>query len=140
MSSSAGLVVKNPPANAGNMSSIPGSGRSPGEGNGNPLQCSCLENPRDGRAWWATVYGVAQSWTRLKRLNSRSSMYMGLPRWLSGKESACQCRRCEFSPWVGKIFWRRKRQPTPIFLPGESHGQRSLVSYSPWGPKESDMS
>ena len=111
-----------------------------GEGNGNPLQCSCLENPRDGRAWWATVYGVAQSWTRLKRLNSRSSMYMGLPRWLSGKESACQCRRCEFSPWFGKIFWRRKRQPTPIFLPRESHGQRSLVSYSPWGPKESDMS
>ena len=44
-----------------------------GEGNGNPLQCSCLENPRDGGAWWATVYGVAQSWTRLKRLSSSSS-------------------------------------------------------------------
>ena len=44
-----------------------------GEGNGNPLQCSCLENPRDGRAWWAVVYGVAQSWTRLKRLSSSSS-------------------------------------------------------------------
>ena len=43
-----------------------------GEGNGNPFQCSCLENPRDGRAWWAAVYGVAQSWTRLKRLSSRS--------------------------------------------------------------------
>ena len=42
-----------------------------GEGNGNPLQCSCLENPRDGGAWWAAVYGVAQSWTRLKRLSSR---------------------------------------------------------------------
>ena len=41
-----------------------------GERNGNPLQCSCLENPRDGRAWWAAVYGVAQSWTRLKRLSS----------------------------------------------------------------------
>ena len=40
-----------------------------GEGNGNPLQCSCLENPRDGGAWWAAVYGVAQSWTRLKRLS-----------------------------------------------------------------------
>ena len=37
-----------------------------GEGNGNPLQCSCLENPRDGGAWWAAIYGVAQSWTRLK--------------------------------------------------------------------------
>ena len=44
-----------------------------GEGNGNPLQCSCLENPRDGGAWWAAVYRVAQSWTRLKRLSSSSS-------------------------------------------------------------------
>ena len=44
------------------------------EGNGNPLQCSCLENSRDGRAWWAAVYGVAQSWTRLKQLSSSSSM------------------------------------------------------------------
>ena len=43
-----------------------------GEGNGNPLQCSCLENPRDGGAWWAAVYGVAQGWTRLKRLSSSS--------------------------------------------------------------------
>ena len=44
-----------------------------GEGNGNPLQCSCLENPRDGGAWWAAVYGVAQSWTQLKRFSSSSS-------------------------------------------------------------------
>ena len=44
-----------------------------GEGNGNPLQCSCLENPRDGGAWWAAVYGVAQSRTRLKRLSSSST-------------------------------------------------------------------
>ena len=44
-----------------------------GEGNGNPFQCSCLENPRDGGAWWAAVYGVSQSWTRLKRLSSSSS-------------------------------------------------------------------
>ena len=44
-----------------------------GEGNGSPLQCSFLENPREGRAWWAAVYGVAQSWTRLKRLSSSSS-------------------------------------------------------------------
>ena len=45
-----------------------------GEGNGNPLQCSCLENPRDEGAWWAAIYGVAQSWTRLKRLSSSSIM------------------------------------------------------------------
>ena len=57
-------------SNAGDLGSIPGSGRSPGEGNGNPLQYSCLENPMDGGAWWATVHGVAKSRTRLtKRLN-----------------------------------------------------------------------
>ena len=51
--------------NAGDLGSIPGSGRSPGEGNGNPLQYSCLENSTDGRAWWATVHGVAKSQTPL---------------------------------------------------------------------------
>ena len=69
------LVVKNPPANAGdgrNMGSIPGSGRSCGEGNRNPLQYSCLENPKDRGAWWATVHGVAKSQARLKRLNMHS--------------------------------------------------------------------
>ena len=50
-----------------------------GEGNGNPLQCSCLENPRDGGAWWASVYGVAQSQTRLKWLSSSSSSYSFSP-------------------------------------------------------------
>ena len=57
------LVVKNPPANAGDIrdvGSIPGSGRSSGEGNGNPLQYSCLESPMDRGAWWATVHGVAK--------------------------------------------------------------------------------
>ena len=53
--------------------------------------------------------------------------------------SVClQCRRPGFDPWVRNIFWRRKRQPTPVFLPGKFHGQRSLVSYSPWDHKESD--
>ena len=50
-----------------------------GEGNGNPLQCSCLENPRDGGAWWAAICGVAQSWTRLKWLSSSSSIYLSIP-------------------------------------------------------------
>ena len=59
----------------------------------------------------------------------------GLPRWLSGKESAFQCRRCRFHPWVGKIPWRRKWQPSLILLPGESHGQRSLAGYSPWSQR-----
>ena len=60
-----------------------------GEGNGNPLQCSCLENPRDGGAWWAAVCGVAQSRTRLKRLSSSSMQPGGFPSSSVGKESAC---------------------------------------------------
>ena len=60
------------------------------------------------------------------------------PWWLSGKESTWQCRRQGFDPWVGKIPWRRAWQPTPVFLPGKSHGERSLVGYSPWGRRESD--
>ena len=60
-----GSEVKASAGNAGVPGSIPGSGRSPGEGNGNPLQYSCLENPMDGGAWWATVHGVAKSRTRL---------------------------------------------------------------------------
>ena len=58
--------VKASACNAGDLGSIPGSGRSPGEGNGNPLQYSCLENPMDGGAWRATVHGVAKSETRLR--------------------------------------------------------------------------
>ena len=54
------LVVKNPPVNAGDVGSIPGLGRSPGGGHGNPFQYFCLENPMDKEAWWATVHGVAK--------------------------------------------------------------------------------
>ena len=66
------LIVKSLPAKAGDLRDtglIPGLGKSPGGGNGNPFQHSCLENPRDRGAWWAAVYGVAQSWTQLKRLS-----------------------------------------------------------------------
>ena len=55
---------------------------------------------------------------------------MVFPWWLSGKESACNCRRPRFDPWVRKILWRRKWQPTPGFFPGKTHGQRSLVGCS----------
>ena len=64
--SQVGLVVKNPPANAGDVrdsDSIPGSGRSPGKGHGNPLHCSCLENPMDRGACRTTVHGLQKSWT-----------------------------------------------------------------------------
>jgi len=63
-------------------------------------------------------------------------------KWHIGKESTCQCSRCKrhgFDPWVGKIPWRRKWQPTLVFLYGKSHGRRSLVGYRPWGSKDSDM-
>ena len=53
-------------------------------------------------------------------------LHGGLTKWLSDKESICLCRRCQFNPWVGKILWKRKWQPTPVFLPGKSHKQRSL--------------
>ena len=74
----------------------------------------------------------------------RPKASMGFPGGAGGKELACQCRRCKrhrfhpHFPWVGKIPWRRKWQPTPVFLPGESQGQRSLA-YSPCGREESDM-
>ena len=61
-----------------------------------------------------------------------------LPGWLRGKESACRRRRCRrrrFDPWVRKVTWRRRWHPTPVLLPGESHGQRGLAGYSPWGRK-----
>ena len=60
-----GSVIKNLPASSGDVRSIPGSGRSPGEGNDIPLQYSCLENPKDRGAWWATVHVVAKNWTQL---------------------------------------------------------------------------
>ena len=60
---------------------------------------------------------------------------LGLPADSEDRESICQCRRHRVNPWVRKIPWRRAWQPTPAFLPRESHGQRSLVSYSPWAHK-----
>ena len=81
-----GSVVKNPPAHARDMGSVPGSGRPPGEGNGNPLQYSCLGNPMDGGAWWATVHGLTKSWTWLSNwaaisnLNSLEMNYLHVSR------------------------------------------------------------
>ena len=58
---------------------------------------------------------------------------VGLPWWLRWQRICLQCRRPGFNPWLGKIPWRREWQPTPVFLPGEFPGQRSLGGYSPWG-------
>ena len=93
-------------------------GHSTEEGNGNPLQCSCLENPRDGGAWWAAVYGVAQSRTRLKRLSSSSSRYWMLihqswANWFMGKcfSKSVFPSGSESSSWEE----RRKLMPVPLY-------------------------
>ena len=100
-----------------------------------------------GSWWWTGRPGMlwfmgSQSWTQLSDWTKLNwCPIAGFPGDASGKEPTCQCRRhkrCRFSPWVGKIPWRRARQPTPVFLPGESHEQRSLVGYSPWGHIGSD--
>ena len=77
-----------------------------GEGNGNPLQCSCLESPRDGRAWWAGVYGVAQSWTWLKRLSSSSNIRTNdISSYISKKSSGSL--EGHFNTFkVLKYFWK----------------------------------
>ena len=89
--------------------------------------------------------GLQASGTMVKQSLTRTPFII----WLlylssgaNGKEPTCRCRRCKswgFYPWVKKISWRRKWQLTPVFLPGESHGKRSLVGYSPWSHKELDM-
>ena len=102
-----------------------------GEGNGNPLQCYCLENPRDG---------VTQSWTRLKWQQQQHPIAGASPvaQWWRNCLQFRSHRRCNLDPWVGKILCGRKWQPTPAFLPEESHGQRSLVDYRPQGCREWD--
>ena len=92
------------------------------------------------------TYPVLCDWLDFKILTLYRSYLFCIMRYfqcglLSSKESSCQfkrLRRHRFYPWVRKISWRKAWQPTPLFLPGESHGQRSLVEYSPWGCKELD--
>ena len=153
-----GSVVKNQSANAGDVRDvglIPGLGRSPGVGNGNPLQCSCLKIPMDRGALWSTDHGVAKSKTQLidwehthtllkswptpgldgevlsgcqaqagglwSRIAANDKVLKlgvlsgleGLPWWLRQERIRLQCWRPTFNPWVGKIPWGRKWQPTP---------------------------
>ena len=75
----------------------------------------------------------------VKNRPAMQETWVGKIPWRRERLSIClQCRRPRFDPWVGKIPWRREWQPTPVFLPGESHGGRSLVGYNPWGRKELD--
>ena len=104
-----------------------------------------LEIVKDREAWRAAVHGsqrVRQDWATeqqhtLWNTSSSHTIIASFPtvettfrvfQWQSGKESACQYRRCRFDPWVGKMPWREKWQHTPVFLPGESSGQRGLAA------------
>ena len=92
---------------------------------------------RDLVGYYENTHTNTHNWTLLK---GNLVLQEGFPGGTSGKEPACQCRRCKrhrFNPWVGTISWRRKWQPTPVFLPEKSHGQRGMVGYSPYGHKES---
>ena len=130
---------------------------SPGEGNGTPLQYSCLENPMDGGDWKAAVHGVAESklheartWHNANIVRSNGPTPVLLPGKSHGWRSLVG-----FSPWGHKesdtterlqfhfslftfMHWIRKWQPTPVFLPGESQGRGSLVGCRLWGGTESD--
>ena len=97
--SESGSVIKNLPASTGDIGdagSIPGSERSSGGGNGNPLQYSCLENPMDRGAWWATVHRIAKSWTQLSTLNLLKYCFCFMMFWLFDLE-ACGI----LAPWPG---------------------------------------
>ena len=114
----------------GDLGSIPESGRSSGEGNGNPLQYSCLGNPMEWRAWQATVHGVAKSRTWLSSFTYIcDTIIQGFPGGASGKETTRQCRRKS-----------KKRQPVAlVILPRGLCEQKSLAGNSPCGCKELDM-
>ena len=117
------------------------------EGNGNPLQCSCLENPRDGRAWWAAVYGVAQSRTRLKRLSS-SSIYIYIYIYMLMRILEITDIRLGYVYCISSLsnlnvlIKEIKRKSWPIFWP--TYVKSRLTGKDPdagndWGQKEKEV-
>ena len=121
-----GSDSKDSACNVGDLGSIPRSERSPAEGNGSPLQYICLENPMDGGAWQVTVHGVAKSQTRL----SNFTFHVCIQFFPGGLVVKNPPQYNGFDPWIRKIYWTWKWQPTPVLLTGKSHEQRSLVGYS----------
>ena len=95
---------------------------------------------------WPLVYSISATflWGKILSCHNNWLSVYGIyhvPDGISGNGPTCQCsrhKRLRFDPWVGKSPWSRKRQPTPVFLPGQFHGERSLAGYSPWGHKESN--
>ena len=105
----------------------PGSSKFPRGKQGVLNGCDCPSREEN----WCVSLGADQYHRVLVLILAHTAW--GIPGGASGEEPACQCRRqkrCRFSPWVGKIPWGRARQPAPVFLPWESHGQRGLVGYS----------
>ena len=129
-------MVKSLPVSAGDASSIPGSGRSPGRGNGNPLEYSCLGNPMDRGAWWATVHGVTKGWTQLRDWENEY-LYLSLVP-LSGtgvnlefgegnqKEWPSGWSNCVTNAHITNVYW--------VLDPVGHRGSHSVVSDSatPW--------
>ena len=103
----------------------------------------CLPGPTMYEVWYLMSRWLVPGFPSLSSSNIKPACSLwGFAGGSAGKESSCQCRkhkRCGFDPWVRKIPWSRKWQPIPVFLPGKFHIQRSLVNYSPWGHRESDM-
>ena len=104
-----------------------------GEGNGNPLQCSCLDNPRDGGAWWAAVYGVTQSRTRLGSSSNAKSWLIGKDPD-AGKDWRQEEKGITEDDMVGWHHWLKGHEFEQA--PGDGEGQGSLSCCSPWGHKE----
>ena len=129
--------------NAGDLGSIPGLRRSPGEGNGNPLQYSCLENPMDGRAWWATVHRVAKSRTRLSDFTSlHFNLIVGFPGGASGEESICNAgdiKDVGSIPGLGRSRQEGNGNPLQYFCLENPMDRRAWRAASPWGCKDLGM-
>ena len=122
-------MVKNPPANSGEAGSIPGSGRPPGEGNGNPLQYSCLKNSMDRGVWWAIVHGCKRTGHNLKTKQQKQYLshvlflyihsfiwqmfmvFLGLPGGSDDKESTCDARDPGLIPELGRSLWKENGNP-----------------------------
>ena len=92
-------------------------------------------------SFWSTLITarLCYLWREVADMLLGCRAILGFPGGSVVKNPPIMCSSCEFNPWVGKILWRRKWQPAPVFLPGEFHGLKSLAGYSPWGCKESDM-